>query len=171
MLCFADGKMFIADANNHVIRVCDLKSATVSTMAWKNVEKLAPRKETTTQVPPEITFKGEKISPDVKSLDFKLALPKGKKINPAALSRIKISSDHPEIIDLSKPEQALSSESCSIPITVKPGQAALTVELTLYYCDAGNAGLCYFQDVALKIPVEVRSDGQKKLAVNYSVPR
>ncbi len=39
-LCFASGKLFVADANNHAIRVCDLAAGTITTMQWKNPEKL-----------------------------------------------------------------------------------------------------------------------------------
>ena len=170
-LCFADGKMFIADANNHAIRVCDLKSATVSTMVWKNVEKLALKKGTSTPTASAITLKSETISPEVKLLDFKLALPKGKKINPAAVSTIRISSHNPEAVSIPKSEHVLSSESFSVPIIAKPGQATVMAEMTLYYCDAGNAGLCYFTEAVLKIPVDVRGGGGKTLAVNYSVLR
>ena len=62
-LCFADGRLFIADANNHVIRVADLNAATLATLEWKGMEKLAAAKSPPSTVgqillgvPPEVFF-------------------------------------------------------------------------------------------------------------------
>src|SRR5262249_2642613 len=113
-LCFAEGKMFIADANNHVIRICELKSGIVSPMQWKNLEKLAPKKEPTSTPREGIVLKAETISTTAKSLDFKLELPKGKKLNPLAPSRIKATIDDVEVIEFPAPEQPLKADVVSL---------------------------------------------------------
>jgi len=170
-LCFADGKMFIADANNHVIRVCDLKTGRVSTMEWKGLEKLAGVKSATPAAQKETTLVAQKISPEVQTLEFKVVLPRGKKLNPAAESKIKVTSSNAEIILVKEPDYILTKEALAISVALQPGKSDLRLQLTIFYCDEGNAGLCYFQHLVLKIPVEVKEGEATKLAINYEVAR
>jgi thiol-disulfide isomerase/thioredoxin len=167
-LCFAGGNMYIADSNNHLIRVCDLKSGIVSTMQWKGMEKLVRNRPSLEKAPaPELPI--QKVSSATRLLDLKLALPNGTKINPNASSKIKIKSDDAGIIAPSKPEYAVENETISIPIVSHLGKTKLQVELALYYCDKSNAGLCYFRDAAFTVPIEVSDAGEEKVTLNYTV--
>jgi thiol-disulfide isomerase/thioredoxin len=170
-LCFADGKMFIADSNNHVVRVCDLKSGTVSTLQWQGLDKLTMKVPAKGSLEREILLEARRVSPDVRSLDFKITLPRGKKINPAGVSKIKISSADAEVLRLEKPESELKGESLSIPVSARIGKTSLSVQLRVFYCDTGNAGLCYFDNAIVKIPLEVSNGEATSLTVTYRVEK
>ena len=47
----------------------------------------------------------------------------------------------------------------SIPISTRLGEAAVSVELSVNYCNEGNEGLCYFKEVRLVIPVKITASG------------
>ncbi len=167
-ICFADGRLYIADANNHLIRVCDLKLGIVSTMEWKGVEKLA-RKQSIGAKVPELELPVQKMSSTTRLLDLKITLPKGTKINSNAASTILVKSADGGIVATSKSEYPIETETISIPIKAHPGKTMLTLQLVVYYCDKGNAGLCYFKEASLRVPVEVGDGGEERVALNYSV--
>lgn len=166
-LCFADGQLYIADANNHLIRVCDLKTGQVSTMDWKNVSRLV-RRDAPLALNPEIELPARKISSAARVLDFKILLPVGTKLNPGAESTLKIKSNGPAL-RVEKADFRFEKDTVEIPISAQPGNARLTMQLSLLYCDAKNAGLCYFKEATLAVPVEIVAGEASKLAVEYAV--
>ena len=169
-LCFADGKMYIADANNHAIRVWDFNASRLSTLAWKNPDKLAPR-----PVPsdpgsePALTIRLEKLSSKTSQLELRIALPAGQKLNPLGKSRVRVRTDAAEVVRLEKGEFELGSDVLVIPLQVREGKAGLELDLDLAYCDAGNAGLCYFKQARLKVPVEIENEGALNPRITYSI--
>jgi thiol-disulfide isomerase/thioredoxin len=155
-LCVLGDKMFIADANNHLIRVYDFKTKAVSTLAWKNMEKLA-RPEPPTELALE-KLPTQKVSTQAKTITLNLKLPEGKKLNPLARSAMTLESDSPAIKPAEK-EIEVKTAAVSIPVALQEGQGILKANLDLYYCDEKNSGLCYFKTKRIAIPIEVKSDG------------
>jgi len=167
-LPFADAKMYIADANNHLIRIYDMKSGLVSTMEWKGLEKLT-QKSSAPSGTAEIEWSSQRVSSAARVLDLKLALPPGTKINPNAASQVIVKSQDAEILRLVQAEHKVENETISIPISARPGKTKLNLELTVYYCDKGNAGLCYFKDAALVVPIEVAAGVEDRLTLTYAI--
>lgn len=165
-LCFAGDCLFIADANNHLIRRCDLKTGMVSTLEWTGLEKLAyaPHSEKPKH---DIELGAQRISPTTRSLEFKISLPAGTKLNTEAPSRLQVTSENQDIVGIDQKETTVETLTPLIAIKSKTGKTALHLHLILYFCDSSKHGLCYFEDISLAVPVEVASDGQEKLALAY----
>jgi hypothetical protein len=55
-------------------------------------------------------------------------------------------------------------------VNVAEGEASLTADLVLYYCEAEKETLCYFKEARVRIPVKVRKgSGKTKLTAAYKL--
>jgi sugar lactone lactonase YvrE len=167
-LCFVDDQMLVADSNNHVIRACDLKSGQVTTLRWKNPEKL--RFSTKVAPPtPELRLPLVKLAPDAKELILALHLPRETKLNPLAKSTVLVSTSDAGVLRVPAEARELSGLKLVLPITAAAGRADLKANLDLLYCASGNEGLCYFKNVRLIVPVEIVAGADARPSIEYRV--
>ncbi|MBN1963556.1 MAG: hypothetical protein JW910_02845, partial [Anaerolineae bacterium] len=58
----------------------------------------------------------------------------------------------------------------TVPVVLAPGEAELSVELAVYYCEAVNESLCFVERVRVHAPVTVSADGgEAALLVEHAV--
>jgi hypothetical protein len=169
----AGGKLYIADTNNHAIRVADLKTGNVETLDIKGLED---RQENI--LPP---FKGDilelseqSVAPGAGHLEFSLTFPDGFKLNEEAPSSIVVGSSAKKIIRF-EGESAFARERpvfpLSIPFEAEEGVATLRMRLVLYSCEIRKEGLCFPKEVQMILPVKVREgQGSHQLSVSYTIP-
>lgn len=144
-LSHASGKLYVADTNNHLIRVVDIVSREVSTLALGDAERLAPRKPQ-----PALRVDSLRVAPGESKLRLEIALPAGTNLNPAAASELSLRwNGEFRVIPL----EALTVET-NFDASSAPG--TLEIEASVYYCDEGNDGLCYFGSP--RIEAEVATD-------------
>ena len=164
-ISFADGKLFVADTNNHAIRVVDLQTKQTSTLEIGGL------------TPPESRDEIEGILADVSEtklelrelaansnalLQFNIKLPEGYHLNPSAPHRYELSVDDKDI-KISNPIQKFSRLPLIVPFqTTKTGAATLKANLIFYYCREDNTGSCLLKRLSWKIPVNV-SSGEKTI--------
>ncbi len=89
-LSVAHGKLYIADTNNHAIRVADLKSRRVETLQLKGLEKLRPRAKVQRFAGQTIEVPEQSVEPGEAALTLQLELPAGFKLNPRAPSAVTV---------------------------------------------------------------------------------
>ncbi len=166
-LATAAGKLYVADTNNHAIRVIDLASQTVSTVVFPNPELL--------QIGGRVTVVGgNNASDEIITLDAQTAqagtgaislniqLPEGYKFNNLAPFSARWSADG-TVVALAEADQSQSLIEpvmpLVIPVTLNDGSVNLTVDVTTYYCEAINESLCFIDQVTLVLPVIVSAEG------------
>ena len=181
-LAYADGHLFVADTNNHLIRKVDPKSGKVSTF---NIAGLEPPKPSAPkgkiQFPNANVVKvTAKAKPSVGNVKFKVKLnwPTGWKTNemaPAgyfvyfpksdgAIDRVKVST---KMINLTKPTNEFEF---ALPVS-KSGSDNFRVEMPYYYCQVGDSGVCKRGHVAFEIDLTVSDKGSvDSIALEYDVP-
>jgi DNA-binding beta-propeller fold protein YncE len=170
-LSVADGKLYIADTNNHVIRVADLKTKQVSTLQIKGLDKLMPkfvRAQT-----PVITLPLQSLEPGTATLNLRLNLPAGYKLNPNAPTRVQVNASNGTTVN---EKSEIVQENPTFPLNLNlrlDGQkSSVQLLLTLYYCQVGKEGLCYVKEVRLEQPLEVQSgSGKRELTVEYTLEK
>src|SRR5205085_26061 len=104
------------------------------------LEKLA-RKPAAAFTGTEVRLPAQEVSPGAKSLELVIALPRGTKFNPDAPFRLTAASDKPDSVTVAPLSLSKAAERISIPIEPKAGEAALSLEMNVNYCSAGNQGL------------------------------
>jgi DNA-binding beta-propeller fold protein YncE len=167
-LTFAAGKWYIADTNNHIIRIFDPTSGDLSTLKFTGLEKLA-KKNIPGFVGKEQRVATQEVSPDAKTLEITIQLPKGTKFNKEAPFRIQATSAAPNSVTVGSFDIKEAAEKLTIPISPKQGEATITVELSINYCASDNTGLCYFKEARLLIPVRVSPTGKRTASASYTL--
>ncbi len=173
-LSIAFGKIYIADTNNHVIRVADLKTRKVETIQFKNLEKLRP------QVSSGDKFFGEESQLPVQTIDageatllLQLELPVGYKLNAAAPSQVVVTASQIEIVSVDGASGKTVHNPkfpIHIPIKASAGETHLKVNFIVYYCETAKESLCYFKAVRVSVPVKVmKGTGNRKLTASCSI--
>lgn len=154
----AFGKLYVADTNNHLIRVADLKTRRLETLQIKGLEKLRPRK--TRQFAGEtIQITAQEIEPGEATLNVQLELPSGYKLNSLAPTALTVTTSESRVVSLTG-GTALNFSSpnfpVNIPVKISDGEATLIADFVVYFCEAAKESLCYFKEARLNIPVKAK---------------
>jgi hypothetical protein len=172
----AGGKLYVADTNNHLIRVIDLdQDNRVSTLTLEGLEPPAPPEE-----PPPTAFKGAKslkAQPAVVRaqgmklhLAVKLELPDGYKLNPLAPPRYRVTAtgddgplDRAALGKSVTVEQPSSAFTIELPLKATSGQEELQILVNYFYCQEGSAGLCKAKSVVWTVPITLSEDATESV--------
>ncbi len=164
-IAFADGKMFITDTNNNLIRVDDLAAGSVSTLMLKGLRMLTRAS----------VFRGEEkdlpsmeVAAGPGKLDLELKLPNGTEFSQGAPFSIDLKSDNPAVVKFNKPNITKPAEKLEIPLAAATGKTIITINMEIYYC-SGNQGQCFFKEARLIIPVIVTEKGGQALTATYQI--
>jgi thiol-disulfide isomerase/thioredoxin len=180
-LSIARGRLYVADTNNHAIRVVDLATRQTTTLVIKGLQ---PPQQNATVKDLEATGPNAselKVAPQRLAVDGKsalivdVALPAGYHLNPSAPHRFKIAVEKgADFLTLGglegqpvfnprsggKWEYATASRTLVTPLRMSllvhsPGASELLVQYTLYYCREDNTGTCRIKTFVWRVPVEV----------------
>jgi thiol-disulfide isomerase/thioredoxin len=175
-LSVARGKLYIADTNNHAIRVADMSSGEVSSL-----------KLTGLAIPTAVAafegmawMDGEAITMPLQSIKagadgelvINFELPAGYKLNPAAPVHyaVYVRGEGVQVPHSGRPQSAHAIDfPLKLPFRSLPGKhrAELDVEATFYWCREDNTGICMVQSTRWQVPVETsETDGQRQLTVS-----
>ena len=173
-LSIADGKLFVADTNNHAIRVVDLKTKSVSTL---KIEGLIPPAQTEiADVSPnskQIKLEAKTVAVGTNnSLVFNIKLPEGFHLNPNAPQKYEISTADEKLVKVADSSQKFKTLPVVIPFsTLQKGSANLRAKLTVYYCREDNTGVCLIKSLGWNVPINIVTDKKaaSKIEISASV--
>jgi thiol-disulfide isomerase/thioredoxin len=171
-LSLGDGNLYIADTNNHVIRVADLASKEVSTLVLVDMEGLLTRQ------PPDEEYNGllvslnpQSISPGAGSVELQVEIPEGYKINDLAPFSMEWTATDGIAFDPDEANQTIVKPE--FPLTFAAdfaeGQSELTGDLTIYYCEAESQSLCLIERVRITAPLTIEPGGSETAVVRYVI--
>lgn len=179
-LSVANDKLYIADTNNHAIRVVDLKNKTAATLRISGLQPppISTSAATDTETGPnaeELAVPPQQVRlANDGSLIIQVELPNGYHLNPMAPQRYRVSVEKgfPQFsvftlggsgpVVKSK-ETKQTSKSLKLPIVIPfassaPAEAELRIQATLFYCREDNTGTCRIKTLVWRAPVTVVKD-------------
>ena len=176
-LSVADGKLYVADTNNHAIRVVDLESKAVTTLKLGTLT--AP---TRTVSPPTfrnatvVDLKQESVAPGMEiGFNVTLNVPDDFKISPDFPVRYLVTTPGREGVlspNLSPGGAEIPKATERLAITVPLARPAVendafTVTLGVEYvvCKSGSNGVCVPKSIVFRIPVNITVGGKARLEV------
>lgn len=175
---YADGKLYVADTNNHAIRIIDLTTNTVSTVNFPNPEALAIESSAVTilggnsALGETIRLEEQALSPgENRQIVLKLTLPEGYKINTLIDSTLTIESEA-ESIQLGGEGLTLTVDALetTAAFTVDAGEGGqINADLTLYYCRTDEEGLCFIDETHFEIPFTLAEDAAESITLDRVV--
>ena len=169
----AFGKLYIADTNNHAIRVADLKTKRVETLQIKGLEKLRPRMREVRFMGEVITAAEQTIEPGDATLTLELELPAGYKLNSLAPSAVAVAAAQKQIVSLKEAaSENIRNPKFPVSLPIKAVEGATTVEAryVIYYCESAKESLCFIKEAKVSIPVKVKKGaGARNLTATYKL--
>ncbi len=169
----AFGKLYIADTNNHAIRVADLKTKRVETLQIKGLEKLRLRARQAQFTGEVITATEQTIEPGDATLTLQLELPAGYKLNALAPSAVAINSAQKQIVSLKEnASENIRNPKFPVRLLIKAVEGETTVEAryVIYYCESAKESLCFIKEAKVSIPVKVKKGaGARSLSATYKL--
>ncbi len=174
-LSVANNKLYIADTNNHAIRVVDLKTRVTSTLRIKGLEPptlaiIAAESEAGPNAE-EIVLPSRRLGANQDgTIVIQVDLPAGYHLNPMAPQRYRVAveSGSKQVglgASVTGPDGRVkevkeTSKNLRLPLRVpfrayEEGKAELRVQLTLFYCREDNTGTCHIKTLVWRAPIEV----------------
>jgi thiol-disulfide isomerase/thioredoxin len=168
-LSVARGKLYVADTNNHAVRVVDLKTGQAATLAIRGLrppeqaafgpadgeEAAGPNAEQARAATQRVAAGADA------TLAVEVALPDGYHLNPSAPHRYRVSTESGAehvAASVTKTDKGLTLP-LRVPLkTLSAGAASLRVQATVYYCREDNTGTCRVKTLVWLAPVEVVAD-------------
>ena len=152
-LSYADGVLYVADTNNHLVRKLDLATGAVTTMNLRNLQLAND------DLPADETFQLAPVAlADGAAAAFTLELPPNMKLLDEAPSYLAQSGGK---------SVPITSLTTILPLAAIPG-TTLTLSATIYACFTDQTGLCTIKTVQWKVPV-ADGAGQDQLPLTYSL--
>lgn len=170
-LDIAEGKLYIADTNNHAIRVLDIESNETSTLVLSGIERFTLRSESEEFFGTSVKLDTQVLNSGTGTIMLEIDLPEGFKLNDVAPSSFAMDSDGEislsgkDYVDLTGAGFPLSLEA---DFTL--GRGSSKADLHLYYCEEDQESLCFYEPVQFQIPFEVGSEGGDIIRLKYSLP-
>ncbi len=161
-LSAGEGRLYIADTNNHLIRVADLASGLLHTLRLRGLEQLQPV-GTEAARPPNLRFEPLTVAAGQVTLQFEIELPAGYKLNSEAPQLLQVSQNGASTAYTFGPDQVPT-----VTLDINSDQD-LTCDLTLYYCETEAERLCLIHDVRFVLPCRTVEAGPAVVQVPYQV--
>ncbi|MCE2489763.1 MAG: redoxin domain-containing protein [Anaerolineae bacterium] len=162
-LSYANGKLYVADTNNHSIRIIDVADSAVSTLNFSNPERLQIAGRPTViagnaAAGLQLRLPQQSLTPGAGEISLDIVLPEGYKLNDLApFSSEWSSGGEALLIEEENLQQFLHEPALPlrVPVTLQPGEDLLRGDLTIYYCEAVRDSLCFIERVTLEAPLNV----------------
>lgn len=173
----AKGKLYIADTNNHAIRVADLNTGDVSTLGLKGLTK-----PETPVIPPSfpnaqvIRVADAKVAPEkALNLDIRLPIDKGMKLNNLAPLpyTVEVKDSEGKVIsgtaaggaEVQPPTDAFTTTT-TFDKPLEAGQnVTLKVSVAAFLCKEGAEGFCLPKSYIWEVPLVVAADGSNRVSL------
>lgn len=153
-----DSKLYIADTNNHLVRIADLEAGMLHTLSLEGLQRLSVSMADDYQIhelEPVMVTSGQV------TLTFDIAAPPGHKLNPSApITLREVKGETLHVFD--------PGEIPALVIAANTDREVL-VDLTLYYCEAEDERLCMIHDARLLIPLKIAEDSSPEIPIHYEI--
>ena len=166
-LTLAGDKLYVADTNNHAVRVLDLKTKETKTLTIKGLQPLPLSQIATAETSvnqEEIKLPVQKIRIGDGSILLNLQLPAGYHLNPSAPHRYTISvGDRSQLISIDSNSAHGTLKHVQLPVQIpfhatSQGAAQVNASFTFVYCREDNTGVCRIKTLQWHVPIEITSD-------------
>ncbi len=175
-LAIAHNKLYIADTNNHAVRVVDLRTREATTLQITGLQpptaNSAPSASGFEPNVQEVPVKAQRVRPGSDgTLVIGVDLPNGYHLNPSAPLRYRLSvekgTEHfnfrSEEERGEQPVVSGSARELRLPLrlpfrALESGEAQLRIQVTVVYCRKDNTGTCFIRTLVWLAPVEITTE-------------
>lgn len=167
------GKLYVADTNNHAIRVIDIASGEVSTLELTNLGVAVAGGQGRTI---KVSLPAQEVGPNTDTITLRLSAPEGYHLNDLIASNLAFSTSDEGVFTADQEDVTFQVDDpmieLSVPASASEGQAILSATGSIYYCRLGEEAVCLIDDVDLALPLTVTAGASSDSAViEYELPQ
>ena len=164
-------QLFVADTNNHAVRVIDLDTRETTTLVLKGIENFAPPPDNSDYRGVIVELESVQVPAGTSSIELDITLPAEHKVNEDAPSSAEFFVTG-GVADFGE-SQALSLTGAKFPVSVPveftEGSGSVTADLTVIYCRETTESLCLIQQLRFVVPVTVTPGGSDSVVLQYTI--
>ncbi|MCP4964132.1 MAG: redoxin domain-containing protein [bacterium] len=170
-LALAAGILYVADTNNHVVRVVDLETLETSTLVLHGIENFTAPPEDAAFPGTIVALESVTVAAGAGTINLAIELPDGYKVNEDAPSSISFTVTGSIAQFPQGNEQYLTGIELPFPIAAdfSAGTGLITADVTLLYCRADSEGLCIIEQIRFSQPLEVGATGDEAITFPHRV--
>ncbi|MFQ5941938.1 MAG: thioredoxin-like domain-containing protein [Anaerolineales bacterium] len=163
--------LYVADTNNHAVRLVDIKTGETSTLVISGIEAFMPAAADYQGA--VLTLKPATVAGGAGTLVIDVQTPEGYKFNDLAPTSVTWSvegdvADIPDEANVTIPGPTFPME---FEVSFREGGGKLVADLNLYYCKAVAEELCLFDQVRLELPLVVGGELGSVAGLVYEIPK
>ncbi|MEX2081082.1 MAG: thioredoxin-like domain-containing protein, partial [Dehalococcoidia bacterium] len=171
-LAVAGRVAYLADTNNHLIRMVDLDTGEVTTVRLTNLAVAGGGQSGDTLT---VELEGTEAAPGGSTLRLVVAAPDGYKLNSLGPSELALSSSDPAVASIGEESVSWASDEqrveFPIPMVLAAGEAELKAEGAIYFCRAGEESLCFIERVSVRLRLSVAADSSAgEVRMEFALP-
>jgi thiol-disulfide isomerase/thioredoxin len=166
-LVIMNGKIFITDTNNNLLRVIDMISKQVKTVRITNPDKLMAgvKSDKKRKAENTITLNPIELKHGEAKIKFNFTLPEGFKINPEAMPQVAVDGSAETV----ETQVQTKSPIFEVPVKLNNSGGKLQIEVLIYYCETENQGICKFKDLYFEVPISISSAGKDEIEIPFTL--
>ena len=166
----AGGQLFIADTNNHVIRVADLAGGETRTLVLVDPDgHLTRRGEEQPYAGKTIFLESQLVSPGENRILLNIQLPPGYKLNNLAPFSVEWSAAAGVTLNSAPFFQETEPTFPLLFTAGVAGDGSLQADIIIYYCEAETESLCLLEQVRLITPVTTDDNGPATITLEHTI--
>jgi DNA-binding beta-propeller fold protein YncE len=182
-LSVAGDRLYVADTNNHAVRVADLATGRVATLALRGLPAPPPAAggaDLADVLPevPRLTLAPGAVQPGGDgALLLDVRLPAGYKLAPqtAFVYRVRDVAGAGLTVAAGDRERALAPPTLPVRVPFRAaaaeGEARVTVSATFFYCRDDDQGVCLVQAAVFEQPLRIAADAPgREVTIRYDAP-
>lgn len=166
-----EDQLYIADSNNHVIRVQELETGMMRTLvpqgllALSSGWDLAGTADTVTILPEQYVQAGPG------TIELHISFPSGYKVNPEAPFSLTWKQEG-EVVTLPSDANRVAVNPqfpLQLDVIFRSGRGTLQAELAIFYCESVKESICLIEETQLVVPLVVGDDGDQVVHLQQTV--
>lgn len=161
-IAVSQGRLYIADTNNHLIRVADLAAQQLHTLNLRGLERLQQVQISQVRLP-DRRFDPQVVGMGQVTFYFDIELPGGYKFNAEAPLMVQVIQN-----GVSTRYTFESEQGPTVILDMQVNQE-LIIGLMLYYCEIEQERLCLIHDTSFVLPCLISETGPTTLHVPYQI--
>ena len=166
-----DGKLYVADTNNHAIRIVDLATGETATLLLSGIERFNPAPGDEEYTGTVIVLDEVEAAEGPGTIVLDVALPAGHKVNDTAPSSMEWRAAGGVAEFDADADRSLTGEQFpqEVGVTFAAGSGEITGDVTIIWCADDAESLCFIEQLRVSAPVTVGTTGTDTITVPYEI--
>ena len=152
-----DGIAYVADTNNHAVRIIDLATGTARTLVLSGIERFAPPAGDDDYAGKLVSLPPVDVAEGPVSFVLDIDLPEGYKVNEDAPSTMAWTEEGSVAVFAADADRFITGTTFPLTVeaTLSSGSGTVISDVNLIWCAENAESLCFFEQVRFTVPVTV----------------